>query len=332
MLSSPRTSSVRFWLLPVLAALLAPIPAQATPEFQPWLEALRADAANQGISEGTIKAALTGIEPIARILELDAKQPERTISFETYLLRSVTKARIKKARELMQTHKSLLTRVSARYGVQPRFIVALWGMETDFGRNTGGFKVVDALATLAYDGRRSAYFRGELLKALRILDEGHIAPDRMLGSWAGAMGQCQFMPSSFYNYAQDFNGDGKRDIWNTHDDVFASAANYLSTVGWSKDLNWGRAVRLPKGADSAAWAGTDKPAQPLSVWAKRNLRTAEGKPLPKAAVDAHLVMPDGPGGRAFLVYANYRTIMHWNRSTYFATAVGILADHIGAGK
>ncbi|OYQ37736.1 lytic transglycosylase [Niveispirillum lacus] len=307
-------------------------PAQAAPDFQQWLGTLKQEAAREGIRPATIETALTGIAPIPRILELDGRQPERTISFETYLSRAVTKTRIKRAREQMVTHKALLTQISNKYGVPARFIVALWGMETDFGGNMGGFKVIDALATLAYDGRRSAFFRGELLTALRILDEGHIAPDRMLGSWAGAMGQCQFMPSSFFKYAQDGNGDGRRDIWTTHADVFASAANYLSTVGWKTEQTWGRAVRLPKGADSAAWVGLDKPALSLSAWAKRGVRSADGKALPKANMDAWLVQPDGPKGRAFLVYGNYRTIMDWNRSTYFATAVGILADHIGSGK
>lgn len=305
--------------------------AQAAPDFQQWLSELRADARREGVTDRTIDATLIQIQPIARILELDQRQPERTITFDTYLSRAVTPARIRKAREKLKANHAILERIGKQYGVQPRFIVALWGMETDFGGNMGGFKVVDALATLAYDGRRSAFFRAELLKALRILDEGHVTPDRMLGSWAGAMGQCQFMPSSFFHFAQDFDGDGRRDIWGTQADVFASAANYLKTVGWRADQTWGRAVRLPKGVDSAAWSGLDK-FQPVSVWTKRGLRSADGKPLPKSAPEAALVMPDGPKGKAFLVYGNYRTIMDWNRSTYFATAVGILADHIGAGK
>lgn len=316
----------------LLAATGMGLPAaQAAPDFQQWLSELRADARREGVTDRTIDTTLISVQPIARILELDQRQPERTISFDTYLSRAITPARIRKAREKLKTHRAILERVGRHYGVQPRFIVALWGMETDFGGNMGGFKVVDALATLAYDGRRSAFFRAELLKALRIIDEGHITPDRMLGSWAGAMGQCQFMPSSFFRFAQDYDGDGRRDIWGTQADVFASAANYLKTVGWNPNQTWGRAVRLPKGVDSAAWAGLDK-FQPLSVWAKRGLRAADGKPLPKSALDAALVLPDGPTGRGFLVYGNYRTIMDWNRSTYFATAVGILADHIGAGK
>ena len=306
--------------------------ALAAPDFQQWLGDLRQEALTAGIPEPLVTQTLTDIQPIPRILELDARQPERTITFDTYLSRAVNKTRIAKARELYRTHGALLERVGRHYGVQPRFIVALWGMETDFGRNMGGFKVIDALATLAYDGRRSAFFRSELLHALQILKEGHIAPDRMIGSWAGAMGQCQFMPSSFIRYAQDFDGDGRRDIWTTQADVFASAANYLSSVGWRMDQTWGRAVRPPKGkGDLAAWVGLDK-AQPLSTWSQRGFRQVDGKPLPAAAMNAALVLPDGPGGKAYLVYDNYRTIMDWNRSTYFATAVGILADHIGAAK
>lgn len=331
-----RTSNRRSgWTGAILLALFLGVgsagaqPAQP-PDFQQWLASLRQEALGKGISQGIVTQTLTDIQPIVRILELDAKQPERTISFDTYLARTVTKQRIAKARELYRTHHLLLQKVGSQYGVQPRFIVALWGMETDFGRNMGGFKVVDALATLAYDGRRSAYFRQELLEALQILDQGHITPERMLGSWAGAMGQSQFMPSSFLRYAQDFDGDGRRDIWGTPADVFASAANYLSKVGWHMDQNWGREVKLPKKGDFTSFLGLDK-AQSLSVWSKRGVRQANGKPLPAASVSAALVLPDGPGGKAYLVYDNYRTIMNWNRSTYFATAVGILADHIGAG-
>lgn len=320
------------WLACLLTGLLAPS-ALAAGDFQQWLGDLKAEALRDGVKPATIDTALSGVSPIPRILELDGRQPEHTVSFDTYLSRAVTPARVAKARERLAANKPLLTRISKQYGVPPRFIVALWGMETDFGGNMGGFKVVDALATLAYDGRRSAFFRAELLKSLHILDEGHITYDRMLGSWAGAMGQCQFMPSSFFKYAQDGNGDGRRDIWGTPADVFASAANYLASVGWNADQGWGRAVRLPKGAESLPWTGLDKPAQPISTWMKRGLRRADGKPLPKSNLDAWLVQPDGPGGKAaFLVYGNYRTIMDWNRSTYFATAVGILADHIGSGK
>ncbi|WP_119678368.1 lytic murein transglycosylase [Indioceanicola profundi] len=308
--------------------LLAGTSAQAAQDFDSWLKELRQEAAGQGISPKILDAALTGIQPIPRIIELDRRQPEGTITFAQYVERVIPQSRVDRARRLYQEHKAVLDQVGAKYGVQPRFIVALWGIETDFGRNMGGFKVVDALATLAHDGRRSAYFREELLKALRILNEGHIAPSDMKGSWAGAMGQSQFMPSSFLSYAQDFDGDGHKDIWKTLPDVFASAANYLSTVGWNADQTWGREVKLPSGF-GAGHAGLET-RKNLSEWQALGIRKVGGGDLPAAAMEASLVLPDGPNGRAFLVYDNYRTIMRWNRSTYFATSVGLLADRIGA--
>jgi membrane-bound lytic murein transglycosylase B len=236
-------------------------------------------------------------------------------------------SRIERGRELLAQHRPLLEEIGAAYGVQPRFIVALWGIETNFGTYTGGFPVIQALATLAHDGRRSSYFREELLNALQILDDGHIDVARMQGSWAGAMGQSQFMPSSFLRFAQDYDGDGRRDIWTTEADVFASAASYLAGFGWDADQTWGRQVRLPAGFD--AGLADLEIRKPLSEWQRLGVRRADGQNLPAGDLTASLVLPDGPGGPAFLVYDNYRTIMRWNRSTYFATTVGILADRIG---
>jgi membrane-bound lytic murein transglycosylase B len=316
-------------LLTGLHLLTAMPAARAAEDFGGWMTTLRQDAQTAGISQKTLDSALSGVQPLPRVLELDRKQPEGRISFATYLDKVVTAGRVKTARERYNQHRALLTAIGKQYGVQPRFIVALWAIETDFGRNTGGFKVVDALVTLAYDGRRSAYFRRELMAALRILDEGHTTPDRMRGSWAGAMGQCQFMPTSFLKYAQDHDGDGHRDIWDSHGDVFASAARYLSTVGWNAGQTWGREVRLPATFDPGQIGLTVR--RPVHDWARDGVRRQDGKPLPAVSLMASLVMPDGPGGRAFLVYDNYRTIMDWNRSTYFATAVGLLADRIGDG-
>lgn len=311
-----------------IAVLVGVGPASASVDFETWLGELKAEARAQGISETTIEAAFAGTAPIPRVIELDRRQPEGTITFEQYVRRAMSPQRVKRGQELYAKHRALLDRVGKEFGVQPRFIVALWGIETDYGRNTGGFRVVDALATLAHDGRRSAYFRRELLAALRILEEDHIEPDRMRGSWAGAMGQSQFMPSSFIKYAKDFDGDGRRDIWTTQADVFASAANYLSTVGWNPNQTWGREVKIPAGFE-AGLAGLQT-RKPLTEWQRLGIRRIDGGALPKATFDASLVLPDGPSGRAFLVYDNYRTIMDWNRSTYFATTVGLLADRIGA--
>ena len=237
-------------------------------------------------------------------------------------------SRVEAARVRLARHRPTLDAVAERYGVQPRFIVALWGIESDFGRRTGSFGVVPALATLAWDGRRSAFFRGELLAALRILDEGHIAAGDMLGSWAGAMGQCQFMPSSFLAYAVDRDGDGRRDIWGTLDDVFASIANYLAHADWQGDQTWGRGVRLPPGFDGGL-IGLDV-VKPVGDWQALGVRRPDGTDLPTRPLPASLVRPDGEGGDAWLVYDNFRATLRWNRSTYFALAVGQLADRMVA--
>ena len=295
--------------------------------FTEWREGVRTEALSLGISASTFDAAFLGIEPIPRVIELDRSQPEVTITFAQYLERVVPESRVNQGRELLAKHRELLEPIGREYGVPPRFIVALWGIETSFGNFLGGFPVIGALATLAHDGRRSAYFREELLNALRILEDGHITPDAMVGSWAGAMGQSQFMPSSFVQYAVDHDGDGKRDIWGTHADVFASAANYLAQAGWQAGEIWGREVQLPVGFDQDLTGLKVK--KTLAEWQAMGLRRANGTDLPQAAMSGSVVLPGGEGGPAYLVYDNYRTIMRWNRSFYFATSVGLLADRIG---
>lgn len=308
-----------------LASVVA-VPAAEPPDFAIFLEGVKQEARGKGIGEQTLGAALDGIQPVPRVVELDRKQPEFTLTFEQYLSRTVTPTRVEKGKRKLAEHRAVLEEVAAKYKVQPRFIVALWGMETDFGRVTGGFDVIPALATLAWDGRRSAFFRTELMHALRILDEDHIKPQDMKGSWAGAMGQPQFMPSSFVRFAQDHDGDGRQDIWGTEADVFASAANYLASVGWRDDLTWGREVRLPQGFDPSL-ADREKIRKPLTEWAELGVRRADGGPLPaRGDIAAALVLIDDGKGPSFLVYDNFQTIMHWNRSTFYAVAVGRLAD------
>ena len=260
------------------------------------------------------------------MIELDRNQPESTITFSQYLNRIVSATRVKNGRAKLDEHRAILEKVGAEFGVQPRFIVALWGIETNFGAFTGGFPVIDALATLAYDGRRSKFFRGELMNALRILDEGHIEPENMKGSWAGAMGQSQFMPSSFLRFAHDYDGDGAKDIWGTQADVFASAANYLKGVGWNDDLTWGREVRLPEGFDPAL-ADLDV-VKTIPEWQALGVRRPDGTDLPARELDASIVMPGGPDQPVFMIYGNYRATLRWNRSHNFATAVGLLSDRI----
>lgn len=312
-------------------ALLAGVGAMAqetgVESFAQWREGVRSEALGLGISAQTFDRAFAGIEPIPRIIELDRSQPETTITFAQYLERVVPDSRVAKGRELLAAHQDILAPIGREYGVPPRFIVALWGIETNFGQYLGGFPVIGALATLAHDGRRSDYFRQELLHALRILEDGHIVPEAMVGSWAGAMGQSQFMPSSFVRYAVDHDGDGRRDIWTTQADVFASAANYLVQAGWRTGETWGRQVRLPAGFDPAL-AGLET-TKTIADWQALGLRRADGGDLPRADISGSVVTPGGEEGPAYLVYDNYRTIMRWNRSFYFATAVGTLADRIG---
>ncbi len=323
-----RIRAMPMGMVAIVAWLLAAIPAaQAQTPFEQWLDAVRADARAMGVSEATLDSALSNISPIERIIELDRRQPEGRLSFAEYLQRQTPDSRIERGRRLLEENRDLLAEIGTAYGVQPRFIVALWGMETSYGSYTGGYPVIEALATLAYDGRRGDYFRRELLNALRILDEGHIAIADMKGSWAGAMGQSQFMPSNFLSLAVDHDGDGRRDIWTTRADVFASAANFLAKAGWNDGVTWGRQVRVPDGFD-ATLAGLGSRLS-LGEWQDLGIRRSDGRDLPSADVSASLVMPDGPDGAAYLVYQNYRALMNWNRSTYFATTVGILADRIG---
>lgn len=312
---------------------LAQVPAQAQPaegkDFGTWLSEFRTEAEARGIRPEILDASLAGAQPIERVIELDRKQPEFTFTFDQYLSRVVSPTKVEKGRKALAENRKVLAEIEKRYGVQPRFVVALWGIETDYGRVTGTYSVPKALATLAFDGRRSNYFRGELHDALRILNEGHIAPDAMIGSWAGAMGQCQFMPSSFLKFAEDYDGDGRRDIWTTRADVLASAANYLFRSGWKGDESWGRAVKLPDNFD-AKLVGLDT-RKSLAEWSKLGVRAATGKALPKVAgLEASVVLAEAGKGPAFLVYDNFRTIMKWNRSTFFALAAGHLADKIGA--
>ncbi len=296
--------------------------------FEQWLVELKQEAVSKGISEQTFESAFKDVKPIERIIELDRKQPEFTLTLDQYVSRVVPKRRIKLGKKRLNENRELLEQVAAKYGVQPRFLVAFWGIETDFGRLTGGYSVIAAITTLAYDGRRSAFFRKQLLDALQILEEGHIAPDKMTGSWAGAMGQAQFMPSTFRAYAVDFDGDKRIDLWGSKGDVFASAANYLSQVGWDDDQTWGREIKLPKDFDKSLLGLDTKKS--LTEWDALGIRRLSGDNLPERDLMASVVQPDEDKkfARVYLVYDNYRAIMHWNKSHKFAIAVGTLADSI----
>lgn len=293
-----------------------------------WLRVVKQEAIAKGISADVVDAALRDFQPNPRIIRLDKKQPEGTLTFAEYMERVVPTSRINEGRRMYQENKGLLEKVGKQYGVPPNFIVALWGIETNYGSNTGGFDIIPALATLAYDGRRSEFFRDEMMKALQIVDAGHIPLSEFDGSWAGAMGQSQFMPSSFLAYAQDYDGDGRKDIWNTRADVFASIANYLSKSGWNQFETWGQRVQLPKGFNTKLASRDIKKS--LSFWSRLGVKNADGSALPQRHnVMASIVYPGKEGEESYLTYKNYDVIMKWNRSTYFATAVGTLADAIG---
>lgn len=290
-----------------------------------WLSTLEKDAREAGISQPLLDEVLPQITLKKSIVKLDRHQPHKTLSFAEYQAKVLPEKRIAEGKKMLATHRSLLEAIGQRYHVQPRFIVALWGMESDFGRNMGSFKVIDALATLTYEGRREAFFRSELLKALKVLDQGNTTYTSMKGSWAGAMGQCQFMPSSYLDYAVDYDGDGKRDIWNNHADIFASIAHYLSRRQWNPMSNWGEQVQVPNEINKEI---IDKRSRkPLKEWAALGIRKTDGTPLAlQPKVTATLIQPDKKKDAFYLAYDNYDVILQWNRSAYFATTVGMFSD------
>lgn len=314
-------------LLCALALLAAPAwAAETPPDFQTWLDALRAEALGRGISPGTLDAALGGVQTLPEVIVLDQAQPEFEDSFLDYLDRRLTPQLVADGRRLLRQHARLLAKLQGRYGIPPSILVALWGMESGYGTNLGRFPVPAALTTLAYDPRRGAFFREQLLAALAILEAGHVRAADMKGSWAGAMGQMQFMPSTFLAHAVDADGDGRKDLWHSLPDALSSAANYLHRLGWRKTETWGREVRLPADFD---WqlSGPDI-EKPLSEWSALGVRQADGSPLPAARMSGAILLPQGHRGPAFLVYRNFQSMLAWNRSVRYALAVGLLADNL----
>ncbi|MEJ6495874.1 lytic murein transglycosylase [Pseudoalteromonas lipolytica] len=310
-------------------------------DFDVYVAALKKEALEKGYDEALVDQALATAKFKKKVISADKNQPEVKETLETYLPKRVPQWKIDRARKLYKENQDVLEKVAKEYGVQARFIVALWGLESNFGKIQGGHSVIASLVTLAFDGRRETMYKNQLWAALDILKEGHITLDKFKGSWAGAMGQTQFMPTSFNAYAVDYNGDGRKDIWTTEEDAFASIANYLKQAGWNDDLTWGRQVKLPEGFDNAniLKRGTKTRSQWLEYWkdSERSLadwqaigvRKMDGSDLPNVDVTAAMVMPDDTNGRMYLAYDNYKALMHWNRSYYFATSVGYLSDRIG---
>ena len=296
-----------------------------------WLINVKNLALDEGISLETVNNSLIDIELNDRVLELDRSQPEFTLTLDEYLSNTTPRSRLIKGKKLYKENYELLKNISSKYGVQSRFLLALWGIETSFGQFTGSFNVIRSLITLSYDMRRRGFFKRELINALKIIDEGHTNSMDMMGSWAGAMGQNQFMPSSFLNFAVDYNGDGKKDIWNTLPDVFASSANYLNLSGWDRELTWGREVIVTSEINEELISRSARKidiSKPLTEWSELGILKADMSSLPDRDLQAYLIYPDGDDGRKYLVYENFKVIMRWNRSLFFGISVGTLADKI----
>ena len=320
------------------AVVPAPPPAEeARPEFSEFVAKLKEQALAEGVTPATVEAALTNLEPLEVVVERDRSQPEVELTINQYVSRRLTRSFVRTAVDKKREHRQELAAIEKKYGVSSSVLVAIWGMESNFGRFTGTRPTIQALATLAWEGRRRAFFTTELINALQILDKGYIELDRMKGSWAGAMGQTQFMPSSYLAHAQDYDGDGRRDIWNTLPDVFASIANYMIAYGWKDDELWGREVRVPPGGATklAASVGFRQSgcraerelsvAIPLARWQSLGVRTTAGGALPKVDRAASLLRA---GAKSYLVYRNYDALLGYNCAHAYALAVGLLSDRL----
>jgi peptidoglycan lytic transglycosylase B len=311
-------------------------PEAPSPPFEQWLQGLIDEARARGYSDELINSTLVGLTPIARVVERDSAQAEFTITLDRYFRTRVTPRVIRMGREHATEQRALLGRIQATYGVSPSILLAIWGLESHYGQFTGAYPVFKALATLAFQPRRAEFFRGELFDALAIVSGGYIDAKTMTGSWAGAMGQPQFMPSSYLKHAVDFDNDGLRDIWHSNADTLASIASYLRDAGWERGMTWGREVTVSKAAReriadipirdvgcSAKRKMTER--RPLPIWREAGVRLKTGGPLPASDLPASLVEV---GGRRFLVYPNYETILDYNCAHLYALSVGMLADRL----
>lgn len=322
------------------AASAGPAPALPSPYSSPdaqdhaagfadWLTAFSTQALQAGIRADTVQNVLGRAQWLPRVVELDGTQPEFTRTPWAYLDSAVSPQRVVQGQAKLAEHRAALEAAAARYGVPATVITAIWGMESNYGSNFGTFRTVDALATLAYEGRRRAWAQSELLAALRIVDQGDIAADRMLGSWAGAMGHTQFLPSVFLANAVDADGDGHRDIWGSIPDVTASTAHFLARSGWQAGEPWGVEVQLPASFDHARADLSVR--QAAAQWEAEGVRSMDGQALP-ALASASIIAPAGARGPAFLVGTNFRTILRYNNSVNYALGVALLASQIGSGS
>ena len=311
-------------LLAGLAA--APLAAHAQDSFAGFLASVRAEARRAGVRDATIDAAFAGIGPNQKVIDADRKQPEFTMTWARYRSFTMSDKRIARGRDAYAANRALFAAVAARYRVDVQPIAGIWGLESNFGTDTGSYNVVEALATLAWEGRRASFFRAQLISALKILDHGDVQPSRMLGSYAGAMGQPQFMPDSYLRYAVDFEGNGRRDIWDSRGDVLGSIANYLAMSGWRYGEPAVQPVQVPATFDAGS-VGRDV-RHPLGEWERMGVRREDGTAFGRSDPVGAVVMPDGAGGPAFMVYANFTAIRRYNPSDFYALAVGLLGDQV----
>jgi membrane-bound lytic murein transglycosylase B len=321
MVTMPRLLRRRL-LLTSLAAL--PAAAQAQDSFDSFLQNVRAEARRAGIRDATLEAAFANIGPNQKVIDADRKQPEFTMTWARYQALTMSDKRIQRGRDTCAANRALLGAVAARYRVDAQPIAGIWGLESNFGTNTGTYNVVEALATLAWEGRRAAFFRSQLISALKILDHGDVTPARMLGSYAGAMGQPQFMPDSYLRYAVDFEGNGRRDIWDDNGDVLGSIANYLAMSGWRYGEPAAQMVLVPPELDSASVGREVR--RPLGEWERMGVRRSDSTRFSRTDPVGAVIMPDGNAGPAYMVYANFNAIRRYNPSDFYALAVSLLGD------
>ena len=317
-------------VLKKLILITALIAAEAmADDFAQCLTGLQEEARNAGVDGQIVEQVVPGLKQQQRVLELDRKQPEFVQTFGQYLNARVTEYRVGKGREIYRRYRSFLDGLTREYGVPGQYLVAFWGLETNFGSYLGRMPTLDSLATLACDPRRSKFFTTEFINALHLMHREDLSADELHGSWAGAVGHTQFMPSSYLKYAVDGDGDGKINLWQSEKDALASGANFLKGLGWQRNLRWGREVALPK--DFPYLHAGRGNAKVLSAWDALGVTQTNKWPLPKVDVEGAVLVPAGHQGPAFLVYENFSVIMGWNRSESYALSVGLLADRIAGG-
>ena len=298
--------------------------ARAAGSFQGFVAGIYAEAAAEGIRRDVLDAAFAGVTPNQEVIEKDQKQAEFTMTWTRYRALVISDKRIADGRAAVAQNRALFGQVESNFHVAPPVIAGIWGLESSFGVITGKYKVVEALATLAWEGRRAAFFRGELMAALKILNNGDVTPAKMTGSYAGAMGQPQFMPTSFLRLAVDFDGDGKRDIWSSKADVLGSIANFLARSGWRVGETWGQPVKVPAGVVAGGRDGK----RPLAEWAHQGVTPASGRWAAPGDMPAGVLAPDGATGETFMVFNNFNAIRRYNPSDFYAIAVGLIGDWV----